>query len=275
MNKVINKLSIYIMAGLLLLLSACQDIIEVPLDNTHPKLVVEGAVTNQAGPYFIKLSETGDFYSTAPAPKVKDAVVTISDDAGNSEILTHLSDTPGTYATSTLQGVVGRTYNLTVVHKGQTYQSQSKLLPVTNIDKLAVRFVPKSATKEEGYYVYFFAKEPRGETNYYRFMIYENDSLYNSINDLLVTNDDFIKGDIENLELGYAFELKDVVRLEMHSISKEVYDYYMGLINVYDNDGGLFSPPPVNPPANISNGALGVFRASAVVSQTITITGEE
>jgi hypothetical protein len=270
-----NKLSIYIFAGLLMLLSACQDVIEVPLDNTNPKLVVEGSVTNQPGPYYIKLTETGDFYSTAPAPTVTDALVTISDDAGNSEILTHLSDKPGTYATSTLQGEVGRTYTLTVMHKGQNYQSQSKLLPVTNIDKLVVRFVPESPTKEEGYYVYFFAKEPRGETNYYRFMIYENDSLYNSINDLLVSNDDFIKGDIENLELGYPFQLDDVVKLEMHSISKEVYDYYIGLINVYNNDGGLFSPPPVNPPSNISNGALGVFRASAVASQTITITGEE
>jgi hypothetical protein len=270
-----NKLSIYILAGLLLFLSACQQVIEVPLNNTNPKLVVEGTITNQAGPYYVKLSQTGDFYSTAPAPKVTDALVTISDDAGNSEILTHLADTPGTYATSTLQAVVGRTYYLTVVHKGQTYQSESKLLPVTNIDKLVVRMVPKSPTKEEGYYIYFFAKEPRGETNYYRFMIYENDSLYNSINDLLVTNDDFIKGDIEDLELAYPFQLNDVVKLEMHSITKEVYEYYIGLINVYNNDGGLFSPPPVNPPSNISNGALGIFRASSVASQTIKITGEE
>jgi hypothetical protein len=270
-----NKLSIYILAGLLLLLSACQDVIEVPLNNTNPKLVVEGTITNQAGPYYVKLTETGDFYSTAPAPSVTDAVVTIADNAGNSEVLTHLADKPGTYATSSLQGVTGRTYKLTVMHKGQTYESQSKLLPVTNIDKLEVRFVPKSPTKDEGYYIYFFAKEPRGETNYYRFMIYENDSLYNSINDLLITNDDFIKGDIENLELGYPFQINDVVKLEMHSISKEVYDYYIGLINVYTNDGGLFSPPPVNPPSTISNGALGIFRASAVASQTITITGED
>lgn len=270
-----KQLSIYIFAGLLLFLSACQDVIEVPLDNTNPRLMVEGTVTNASGPYYVTLSETGDFYSTAPAPKVTNAVVTISDDAGNSEVLTHLADKPGTYATSNLQGVVGRTYYLTVVHKGQTYQSESKLQPVTNIDKLEVRFVKESVTKEEGYYIYFFAKEPQGETNYYRFMIYENDSLYNSINDLLITNDDFIKGDIENLELGYPFQLNDVVRLEMHSITKEVYDYYLGIINVYNNDGGLFSPPPVNPPSNISNGALGVFRASAVVSQTVTITGEE
>jgi hypothetical protein len=270
--KIIN---LCIVVLLLFFLSACQEVIEIPLDNTNPKLVVEGAITNEPGPYYVKLSQTGDFYSTAPAPRVTDAVVTISDDAGNTEVLTQLADKPGTYATSTLQGEIGRTYTLTVVHQGQSYQSQSRLFPVTSIDKLEIRFVPESATREEGYYLYFFAKEPRGETNYYRFMIYENDSLYNSINDLLVTNDDLIKGDIENLELGYAFQLQDVVKLEMHSISKEVYDYYIGLINVYNNDGGLFSPPPVNPPSNISNGALGVFRASAVASQTVTITGED
>lgn len=269
-----KNFGIYLLAGLLLLLSACEEVVEIPLDNTNPKLVVEGTITSEAGPYYVKLSQTGDFYSTAPAPKVTDAVVTISDDAGNAEVLTHSADNPGTYATGSLQGVIGRTYYLKVEHKGQTYLSQSKLLPVTDIDKLEVRFVEESPSKEEGYYIYFFAKEPRGETNYYRFMVYENDSLYNSVNDLIITSDEFIKGDIENLELGYPFKLNDVVKLEMHSISKEVFDYYNGLISVYNNDGGLFSPPPVNPASNISNGALGVFRASAVVSRTITITGE-
>ncbi|QHT67778.1 DUF4249 domain-containing protein [Rhodocytophaga rosea] len=253
------------------LFTACQEVVEVPLNNTNPKLVVDGLITSQPGPYYITLSQTGDFYSTDPAPKVTDAVVTVSDDAGNSEVLTHLSDKPGTYQTSTIQGVVGQTYYLNIQHNGQSYQAESKLLPVTNIDKLEIRFVEESPTKDEGYYIYFFAKEPQGETNYYRFYVYEGDSLYNSVNDLIISSDDFLKGDIENLELGYPFDLNDVVRLEMHSLSRKEYEYYNGLLNVLNSDGGLFSPPPVNPPSTISNGALGIFRASAVATETVTI----
>ncbi len=266
-----QKILFYIFIGLTLYLSACQEVIEVPLDNTSPKLVVDGLITDQPGPYYVKLSVTGDFYSTAPAPSVTDAVVTISDNAGNTEILTHMPEKPGTYQTSTLQGVVGRTYYLTVERNGQTYQAESTLLPVTNIDKLEVRFVEESPTKEEGYYIYFYAKEPQGATNYYRFLVYGNDSLYNSVNDLLISNDDFIKGDIENLELGYPFKLNDRVRLEMHSLSRQSYEYYLGLINVLNNDGGLFSPPPVNPPSTISNGAIGIFRAAGVNAREVVI----
>ncbi len=264
------------LAGLVFLLTACQEEVEVPLKVTSPKLVVEGTVTDQTGPYYVKLSQTADFYSPSPAPKVTDAAVTLADDAGNAEVLTHQPDQPGTYATRTLKGVIGRTYTLTVVHNGQTYQAQSKLLPVASVDKLEVRFVPKRPNKQEGYYLYFYASEPRGETtNYYRFMIYRNDSLYNGISDLLILSDEIIKGNIENEELKYPFLKNDVVRLEAHSITREVYNYYTGLAKVYSNDGGLFESPPVNPPSNVSNGALGVFRASAVNAQSVTLPGKE
>ena len=266
-----KKLKYLLIAVLPFLFAACEEVVEVPLKETEPKLVVEGLITNQPGPYYVKLSTTGNFYSTAPSPKVTDAVVTVSDNAGNSEVLTHLSDDPGTYKTSTLQGVVGRTYYLNVQHNGKTYQAESVLRPVTNIDRLEVRFVEKRPGRDEGYYIYFFAKEPQGETNYYRFYVYANDSLYNGINDLIISNDEFLKGDIENLELGYSFKLNDKVRLEMHSLTKNAYDYYNGLLNVYNNDGGLFSPPPVNPPTTISNGALGIFRASSVEAREVMI----
>jgi hypothetical protein len=166
---------------------------------------------------------------------------------------------------------VGRTYYLNIQHKEKTYQSESYLPPVTDIDRLEVRFVKETVSKDEGYYIYFFAKEPQGETNYYRFLVYENDSLYNGSNDLLIANDDFLKGDIENLELGYPFKLNDKVRLEMHSLTKKAYDYYNGLLNVYNSDGGLFSPPPVNPPSTINNGAIGIFRASSVAAREVII----
>lgn len=259
---------------LIYLFTACQEVVEVDLKETSAKLVIDGLVTDQPGPYYVKLSTTGNFYSTEPAPTIADAVVTIADDAGNSETLTQEFE-PGSYQTNLLQGVVGRTYYLTVQHNGQTYQSEAYLPPVTDIDSLKPKFVKESVTKDEGYYLYFYAKEPRGEANYYRFLIYENDSLYNSKEDILIANDEFVKGYINGLELDYPFDLGDKVRLEMYSLTKPAYDYYNGLINVYGNDGGLFSPPPANPPTTISNGALGIFRASSFKSAEVIITGEE
>ena len=52
--------------------------------------------------------------------------------------------------------------------------------------------------------------------------------------------------------------------IEMHSITKEAYDYYKALIQQFKTDGGGYSPSPASPPTNLDNGALGFFRASAV-----------
>lgn len=256
---------------LLVLLWGCQEVVEVNLDNTNPKLVVEGLITNQEGPYYVKLSTTGNFYSKEATPAVTEAVVTLADNAGNTEVLTHLSDDPGIYRADQIRGEVGRTYYLNIQYKGQEYTSEAYMPPVTTIDSLVIRFVKGNPIKEEGHYLYFYAEEPQGETNYYRWLVYENDSLYNSPSDLLIANDALIQGRIENLELPYPFQKSDTVRLEMQSLSKKAYEYYLGLQTVYSNDGGLFSPPPVNPPSVISNGALGIFRASAVEAGEVVI----
>jgi hypothetical protein len=257
--------------SLLLTLPACQEVVELNLRNVTPKLVVDGAITDQPGPHYIRLSTSASYYAQGETPRVTDAVVTLSDDAGNTEVLQHLETAPGTYQSTEIPGVVGRTYYLKVEYRGGVYQSQAFLPAVTDIDRLEVRFVPGSPLKQEGYYLYFYAQEPRDEKNYYRWFVYRNDSLYNGRNDLLIANDEMVQGDIEGLELGYAFEEGDRVRLEMHSLTREVYEYYVGLRNVYFNDGGLFSPPPVNPTSNISNGALGVFRASSVRAGEVNI----
>ena len=52
--------------------------------------------------------------------------------------------------------------------------------------------------------------------------------------------------------------------IEMHSLTKEGYDYYKVLIQMFKTDGGGYSPSPASPPTNMDNGALGFFRASAV-----------
>lgn len=36
-------------------------------------------------------------------------------------------------------------------------------------------------------------------------------------------------------------------------MNEDVYQYYVEFINLLFNDGGVFSPPPVNPDSNIKN----------------------
>jgi hypothetical protein len=249
--------------------SSCLEVLDLQHEDSEPLLIVEGKITNQPGPHFVTLSTTLSFNSIERAGMVDDAIVTISDDDGNEEQLTYLQD--GLYESSSIQGIVGRTYFLTVYYEGITYSSQTTMLPISSIDTLFSKFQPSTSLYDEGYYVSLAAKLSRPDvTNFYRWMVYENDSLYNGINDILVSDDAFVEEGFE-FRFDYPFELDDTVKIEMYSLNQDGLNYYEGFIDVLQSDGGLFSPPPVNAPSNISNGALGLFHATAVTSREIII----
>jgi hypothetical protein len=56
----------------------------------------------------------------------------------------------------------------------------------------------------------------------------------------------------------------DSAMVVLSSLNQEAYSFYKTLIEQFKNDGGAYKPVPMSPPTNLSNGALGLFRASAV-----------
>lgn len=102
-------------------------------------IVIQGMVTDEPGPYQVTVSKTMPIESqaisqtTVPAG-ISGATVIVSDDQGNSEQLVEKST--GYYYTKSLQGIVGRSYSLTVATTdGNSYQSSTqRLLPVGDFD---------------------------------------------------------------------------------------------------------------------------------------------
>src|SRR5687768_14711420 len=95
-----------------LLFTRCEKVVDLEYRGNQSKIVVEGNITNEAGPYFVQITKSIGLSETGNYPAVDNAMVTISDDAGNSEILTPQGN--GVYQTTTMNGVAGRTYTLTV-----------------------------------------------------------------------------------------------------------------------------------------------------------------
>src|SRR5260221_14327051 len=132
-----------------LLLNACV----TPYEITTPfqeQLVVEGLITDQPGPYQVKISKTAPIINQLNLTNwVIRASVIIEDDQGNSEELVEKS--PGNYYTKTFQGVVGRSYWIKITtSEGNVYQSaQEKLLPVGDFSNLRYEFV---RNEEANYY---------------------------------------------------------------------------------------------------------------------------
>ncbi len=112
---------------MILLMAACVDrvFIDIPVPDNFP-LVVDGLITDQPGPYTVELTK-GFYIESKSSVKtyISASRVVISDNAGNSEVLTEKSQ--GVYQTSVngIRGKAGRVYTLRVeLLDGRVYESK-------------------------------------------------------------------------------------------------------------------------------------------------------
>ena len=110
-------------------LTACEKVIDLDFGTTSSQLVIQGTVFDQPGPYTVRLIRSVDMDAAGVYPFVTGATVTISDHAGHSEQLAEGDS--GRYTTSTLRGVPGRTYTLTVKTGGKAYTAVSTMSTIS------------------------------------------------------------------------------------------------------------------------------------------------
>lgn len=279
----------YIYCLLLLVpLSACQEVVDIDLPNNAPQLVIEGYLTYwqedpQKSNCTVTISTTGNYYDDHSFHPINSALVEVTNVVTKSVYpLAPLENQPGVYQNTEIPISPGHTFSLYVNYNQQEYQATGRVLPVAELDSFTYRYQPERIFLEEGYYFYFSGRTPKERgINYYRFLIYENDSLYNAPEDYLIQTDEFLKEKIDTLQLAnYAFDAGDTVRIEMYSLNKDIYEYYNQLLELLFNDGGLFSSPPRNPTSNIRNMTdpdrppLGFFQVSSALSGGAVIEEE-
>src|SRR5450756_1013450 len=126
-----SSLRFLLLTGVTLLCSyACKKVIQVDLTNAAPRIVIEGEVTNRAGPYQVQISKTVDFSAGNTFPPVSGATVQVTD-SSTGHTTTFLESSPGIYTTTLFTGVPLHIYNLLVIAEGQEYRATSTMpLPV-------------------------------------------------------------------------------------------------------------------------------------------------
>ncbi|MEF9478923.1 DUF4249 family protein [Chryseobacterium sp. 1B4] len=127
------KNTLYIILSLLALTS-CEKEIDLDLNDQSGNIVIEGNVTNQPGPYTVKITKSVGFSEPNQYPAVTGAQVILSDDMGQTETLQYTGN--GVYQTSTFTGSPGRTYTLKVQAEGKEYTAQSKMPEIVYFDGL-------------------------------------------------------------------------------------------------------------------------------------------
>lgn len=260
-----NHLKTIVLLGMVAFLGSCEKVIDTNLKDAAPQLVIEAIVTNQAGPYEVKISKSIAFTDSNYFNGVTDAVVVIADKTGAIDTL--VMTAPGEYFTTSLVGTPGNTYTLTVVQGGTTYTAVSQMPQVVTMDSLYTAEDPMS---DNGYALVPVYNDPANITNYYKFKGYEGSTPLDKIR---VRDDELTNGNLVQLPVRFGDKLNigDTARLEFMCIDKNVYQYFYSLDKNGSSGGGGQSASPANPISNISGGCLGYFSANTLQSKTIVV----
>jgi hypothetical protein len=245
----------------LILVIGCEKEVRIDLQN-EDKLIVDGLVTDVKGNNYIKLYSTQDYYSNTPPDSVSGALVTITDNAGNFTVFSEKPATHGNYCNENFQGKAGSTYKLQIQYKGETYRSSSLLPPA--ILKTEVSYNPKTNKVDFSFY------STQKDTNCYKLCIFLNNIQLDSLQWLVVI-DGHSKLNGKDTSLNLIHSQSDSLKIEEQSITRDVFQYYLNLLSYMGYQEQPFDVPPVFPTGNISNGALGIFRASSIVTRKIKL----
>lgn len=279
-----NRIAIIFFLIFPMLAISCTEKIDVKLDDSYTRLVVDGSITTDTMAHTVILSKTSDYYYNKPAPMVTGARVSITD--GNLKFDLK-EDSPGVYrTTNSVHGVTGKTYTLNIKLTGliggyADYTASSILYPVTTLDSISLLLHPDWST--DGIWeVKCYVQDPP-TFDYYRFLVSKNNIMVSdTLNEWFVTDDKFFNGNYANgATIAYleqnlpeiGLRPGDKITVELNSIGKDYAGFLWAAQTELFGSNPLFSGPPANVIGNINNGAVGFFAAYSV-TRASTITPE-
>lgn len=239
---------------LAMLLSSCEKVIELKLDNAEPLVVIDGGLSDQNENQVIKVSKTYNFTETNRFNSVTGAKVVLT--RPNGSTINYNEVAPGIYQSARFRGVPGNTYVLDVTVEGKTYTAASTMPVKVLLDSLTFKqfnFFGKINT-----YVAVNYQDPPAIANQYRYILKSK----GKIEEDMVNEDRFNNGNQVADVIFYKLDdliSGDSIDVEFQCIDRNVYRYFYSLGQNKGNGGPPVSP--ANPPSNFNNGALGVFNA--------------
>lgn len=258
--KKLNHLLLILFA---VMATACEKVIDIDLNEKDPKIVIEGIIDNQPGPYYVRITTSVNYDESNEFPPISGASVIVTDNLGGVDTLKEIY--PGIYETVSTTGVPGHTYSLNIyTPDGKNFTSVCKMPDLVPFDSLkldSLEFFGEMAYSFTPYYL-----DPSVMGNRYRMILkrYLYGERDNS-DDLF--DDRFNNGVTNTRPVFNDFELfpGDTVRLIKQDVDQVIYDYF-NTLNLVD-DGNT----PANPPSNISNGALGYFSAQTTQTKEVVM----
>lgn len=259
--------------------TSCEDVVNVELNTAAPKLVIDASIKWEKGTdgsiQKIKLTTTTDFYSNT-IPVATGATVVVTNISLSTPITYQFIEDrqTGEYICANFNPIINNNYALTVVYKGQTYNSTSQFMPTPEIVKTEQILKPGFGG-EDFYEVRFYFQDNGSEDNFYLVGAKNSNIIYPEYG---VLDDKFTQGNL--MFAVYQDELKkgDIIDYTVQGITEKYNNYMSKLINIAGSDGGdPFATAPATLRGNIVNTTnpdnfpFGYFHLSEIDSGSETI----
>jgi hypothetical protein len=255
-----NTLQFITIATAIVSLNSCTKTITIPIKDVDKKLVIEAQIGNHAKECFVQLSKTINYTQSNSIAAVSGAVVTISDNVGNSFLLKE-NNGDGFYKNDTAIGTPGNIYTLNVIAEGKTYSSICAMPNPVAIDSIYNE--TQNVFNQNIKVVTAIAKDDANYRNYYRIFVVVNGK---RSGESQITNDDFINGVAAPINFPSVgpnsgdssnFNTGNIFGVMLQNVDKAMYLYFNSKSQNTNGQSGA----PANPETNIIGGALGYFNA--------------
>ncbi len=271
-------------------LTSCEDVVQIKLDEGTPMITIDGFVNDLRTNQTIRLTYTDNYFSQKPNDPISGATVQIKD-VTSGQLYNFADNSNGDYILSLTPsdtiGKIGHKYELSVTHQGNIYSATSTMYRTTKVDTIVVEYNAAGAFgTKEGYDAFFLGIDPKGDVpDFYWIKSYRNGVFYNkglNINtawdgangsgaDGLFFTPPIARG---ILPRGERLDKFDMLKVEIHSISQQAYDF-LNQVQTQTTNSGLFATTPENVKTNItttsSTKVVGWFNMAAVNTKQVII----
>jgi hypothetical protein len=259
---------VFVLFALVLGFVSCQKVIDVDLNEANPVIVIEANYTGEDSTVNVHISRTSSYFNSDPSATVDAAVVTITDQQGNTTVIPSIGN--GDYQLTAYIPNYDTQYTLTVTQDGQTYTAMCYMGTPVALEDITYEYFPGFFGSDPGYAVFLNFYDPAGIQNYYQVIITENGVELDKLDDIFTQDDLLTDGNLVERPLfsGDFYDIGDTVEMELRSVDKMIYDYTNEAASIA---GGGSSSAPGNPTTNWDNGALGYFNAYGNSRKSVVI----
>lgn len=288
-----RKVIYIVFLPLVVMFTSCEDVVQIKLDEGSKLYVIDAFINNLRTDQVVRVTTNDSYFSNREAPAVDNAVVTLVDLTTNTNYnFSYTSKGKYIYSINTTDTIsrLGHKYMLKVTIDGETYTSVSEQNRPAAIDSIASYFNDGSdpfGGPPNTYNCLLFAKDKADNNpDYYWIRTFRNDTLFNASGDInicidgtggIVTNapEDSIEFTPPATFLGFkTYQKLDRCRVEVHSISRETYFFFVQAL-AQINNAGLFATTPENIKTNISTPSTAAIRAIGWFNVASAVTKEK